>query len=181
MKNNILAIDASTKRTGLATFVNDKLVYSVIESSSANVEKRIAIMRDGVINFIKENNIKEVVLEEVAPESNKKLNNHTAKVLTWLQGCLVVAIYEYDKTIQVNFIGASSWRSVLGIQGYRTTREPQKQIDINYANTTYGLTLKSTQDDEADAICILTAYMKNAGALNTKEQPKSIENYESAF
>lgn len=183
MKNNILAIDASTHRTGLATFVNDKLVYSVIESSSTSVEKRIGVMRDGVINFIKENNIKEVIFEEVTPEGSKdkKINGHTAKVLTWLQGCLVVAIYEYDKSIKVNFIGASSWRSVLGLQGYRTKRDSQKQIDINYANATYNLTLTSAQDDEADAICILTAYLKNSNALYTKEQPRSIDSYESAF
>ena len=176
--NNILAIDASTKRTGLATLINGQIKYFVIENNSSDVEKRIGIMRDGIINFIKENNITEVILEEVRTDG---MNDHTGKVLTWLQGCIVVAIYEYNKNIKINFIHPSSWRSVLGLQGYKIKREQQKQKDIEYANKTYNLELASYQDDEADAICILTAYCKNAKALNTKETKKSINDYESAF
>lgn len=177
--SNILAIDASTHRTGLATFIDNKIKYTAIESSSNSVEKRIGIMRDEIINFIKENNIKEVILEEVVPDDKK--NAHTNKVLTWLQGCLAVAIYEYDKSIKINFIGSSSWRSVLGIQKYGVKRDSYKQLDIEFANKTYNLNLTSTQDDEADAICILTAFCKDTKALNNKQTKKSINDYESAF
>ena len=178
MKNNILAIVASTKRTGLATSIDGQIKYSVIESNATDVEKRIGIMRDGIIDFIKENNIKEIVLEEVRTDG---MNSHTGKILTWLQGCIVVAAYEYDKTIKFNYIGPSSWRSALGLQGYRTKREQQKQIDINFVNKTYGLNLTPAQDDEADAICILTAFCKDTEALNSKSTKKSINDYESAF
>jgi Holliday junction resolvasome RuvABC endonuclease subunit len=179
---NILAVDASTKRTGLATIINGQIKYSVIASSSASVEKRIGIMRDGIIQFIKDNNIDKVILEEVHTEV---ANNHIQKMLTWLQGCIVVAIFEYNKNIKVEFIGASSWRSVLGLQGYRVKREQQKQKDIDYVNSTYGLSLTTSQDDEADAICILTAYLKNSDKMILKEvvntKPQSILEYESAF
>ena len=51
--SNILAIDASTKRTGLATMLDGVLKYDVISSAAAAPEKRIGIMRDGIIKFIK--------------------------------------------------------------------------------------------------------------------------------
>ena len=172
---NILAVDASTKRTGLATMIDGQIKYGVIASSSADVEKRIAIMRDGIIQFIKDNNIDTVIFEEVHTEVT---NNHIQKVLTWLQGCIVVGIYEYNKNIKVEFVGPSSWRSILGLQGYRIKRDQQKQMDIDFVNSTYKLSLSTSQDDEADAICILTAYLKNSKLMTVKEaasvKPKSV-------
>ena len=62
--SNILAIDGSTKRTGLATMVDGALKYDVISSAAAAPEKRIGIKRDGIIKFIKENNIDTVIMQE---------------------------------------------------------------------------------------------------------------------
>ena len=114
----VLALDLSTKRSGWAYYEapDSKVQYGVIASSSENVEKRIGVMRDGIINLLKKLDIKTIVVEEVRPDG---YNNHTGKVLTWLQGVIVVAVYEYDKHINIEFIGASSWRSKLGIQGFR--------------------------------------------------------------
>ena len=178
---NVLAIDASTKRTGLATIINNELKYTVIESASTSVEKRIGIMRDNIINFIKENNIKKIIMEDIYGGEDNAKNEHTRQVLSWLQGCIVIAAYEYDKTITVEFFKPTSWRKVLGIQGYHVKREQQKQIDIKYANTTYNLNLTSSQDDEADAICILTAYLKDSETVIKGSQKKNIDEYESAF
>lgn len=175
---NMLAIDASTKRTGLAWMKDEKVQYSAITSSAtAAPEKRIGIMRDGIIDIIKENNIDAVVMEEVRPDG---MNNHTSKLLTWLQGCIVVAIYEYNKNIKVEFIGPSSWRSALGIQGYRVKREDQKKKDIEYVNKTYGLNLTQDQDDEADAIGILSARIKGLQP-EVKKKLAPIGSEESAF
>ena len=176
--SNILAIDASTKRTGLATMVDGVLKYDVISSAAAAPEKRIGIMRDGIIKFIKENNIDTVVMEEVRPDG---MNNHTGKLLTWLQGCIVVAIYEYDKNINVEFIGPSSWRSALGLQGYRIQRAEQKKRDIEYANKTYGLNLTQDQDDEADAIGILSARLRGLQSETKPAKLGPIGSDESAF
>ena len=176
--SNILAIDGSTKRTGLATMVDGALKYDVISSAAAAPEKRIASRRDCSIKVIKENNSDTVVMEEVRPDG---MNNHTGKLLTWLQGCIVVAIYEYDKNINVEFIGPSSWRSALGLQGYRIQRAEQKRRDIEYANKTYGLNLTQDQDDEADAIDILSAILRG---LQPKTKPAKlgpIGSDESAF
>ena len=175
---NILAIDASTKRTGYAFFKDGQIQYGAISSSSGYPEKRIGIMRDEILKIVQRENIDTIIMEEVRPDGT---NQHTGKLLTWLQGCVAIAVFEYDKNIKVDFIGASSWRSQLGIQKYGLKRDSYKPLDIAYANRTYGLNLTAEQDDEADAICILTAYTKNAAALAPKMQLGKIGEDESAF
>ena len=179
----ILSLDLSTKRSGWAYYESPdcKVEYGVIASSSADVEKRIGIMRDGVIELLKTHEVKKIIIEEVRPDG---YNNHTGKVLTWLQGCIAVAVYEYNKDITIDFIGASSWRSVLGLQGYQIQREQQKQLDIKYANELLSISLTSEQDDEADAICILYAYIKNNSNIKLPKKQtklKPIGSDQSAF
>lgn len=177
--NNILALDASTKRTGYAYFdKNNNLQYGVISSAATAPERRIGIMRDKIIEIIKENDINEVILEEVRPDG---YNAHTGKLLTWLQGSIVIAIFEYNKNIKINFIGASSWRSIIGIQGYRIKRNQQKEKDITFVNQKYNLNLTSSQDDEADAIGILTAYTTKNNKIKVKQKLNPIGSEESAF
>ena len=175
---NILAIDASTRRTGYAYFKDGQIQYGAISSSSGYPEKRIGIMRDEILKIIQQENIDTIILEEVRPDGT---NQHTGKLLTWLQGCIAIAVFEYNKNIKVDFIGASSWRSQLGIQKYGVKRDGYKALDIAYANRTYNLNLTSEMDDEADAICILTAYSKNAEALAPKIPMGKIGEDESAF
>lgn len=176
---NVLSLDLSTKRTGWAYYRDKDCVisYGIIASSSTDVEKRITVMRDGFIELLKQFEIETIVIEEVRPDG---YNNHTGKVLTWLQGIIAVAAYEYNKKIKMEFIGPSSWRSKLGIQGYRVQREQQKKIDIEYVNKNYGFNLTSEQDDEADAICILASYIKT-GPQETKTKLKPIGLEDSAF
>ena len=179
----ILSLDLSTKRSGWAYYEmpDCKIEYGVIASSAADIEKRIGVMRDGIIELLKTYKVEKIIIEEVRPDG---YNNHTGKVLTWLQGCIAIAVYEYDKNITIDFIGASSWRSVLGLQGYRVQREQQKQLDIKYANELMNIQLTSEQDDEADAICILYAYIKdNSNIKVPKKQTrlKPIGSEKSAF
>lgn len=179
MKEKVLALDLSTHRSGWATEINGKIEYGAIESAASDVEKRIGIMREGILDILKKYDIDTVVIEEVRPDG---YNNRTGKVLTWLQGCINIAIYEYNKKIKIDFIGPSSWRSVLGIQGYRVKREQQKLLDIKWVNNHFNLSLSNSQDDEADALAILAAYSKNTAILTPQKQKLGeIGSDESAF
>ena len=155
---NILALDASTQRTGWALKTDNKTNYGYIAASSSRVEARIIKMRDEVLNIVKTYNIEKIVMEEVRPDG---LNQHTGIVLRWLQASIVLAVFEYNKNIEVEFIGPSSWRSKLGLQGYKIKRDEQKKRDIKYAEGRYGLDLKG-DDDIADALCILDYATKSA-------------------
>lgn len=176
--SNVLALDASTKRTGYAFFRDGKIQYGAIASSSTSPEKRIATMRDNILEIIKKEDIDKIIMEEVISSG---MNQHTGKLLTWLQGCISVAVYEYNKNIKIEYIGVSTWRSKLGLQGYRVLRAEQKKRDIDYANQRYGLQLSAEMDDEADAIDILTAYLGGAETVATSRPLGPIGSEESAF
>lgn len=152
MDKKVLALDLSSKRTGWATRANGELEYGAIASSSTKVEKRICVMRDEVIELIKKYNITHIIAEEVRPDG---MNSHTGKILNWLQGVIAIAAYETNNKIEIEFIGATSWRSKLKLQKNAVKREQQKLMDIQYVKDKYNIV---TQDDEADAICILDAY-----------------------
>lgn len=113
-------------------------------------------MRDRVINLIQQYNIEKVVIEDVFDEEDKVPNSDTQKKLTWLQGCVIVAIYEYNPKIQCEFLFASQWRKRIGIKtGRGIKREALKPLDMKYVFDTYGI---QANDDVCDAICIHDAY-----------------------
>ena len=177
--SNILALDLSTKSSGWATKVDGNLESGVLASSSTTIEKRIAFMRDGVIDLIKKYDIDTVVVEEVHAEYTH--NSTVNQKLNWLQGCIRVAVWEYNKKIKIETILPNSWRAKIGIKtGRGITRDVLKQKDIEYVANKYG---KKVIDDEADAIGILDAYCGDASSIVVSKSAKlpPIGSEESAF
>ena len=152
-----LALDLSSKSSGWAVNAEDKIEYGCIASSSTDVNKRILIMRDGVLELVKKYNVERIVAEEVRPDLQ---NSHTQKILTYVQAAIVLAVYEYNKNIKVEFIQPNSWRSKIGIKtGAGVKRETLKAQDILFVKNKYGLDVKN--DDEADAIGILNSCLNS--------------------
>jgi Holliday junction resolvasome RuvABC endonuclease subunit len=80
---NILAIDASTKSTGIAIFKDKKFLgKGCITASSTDLFKRIHKMVDSINTLIAEAQIDEIVMEEVIPDHSK--NTNTFKALMYL-------------------------------------------------------------------------------------------------
>ena len=182
---NILALDASTHSTGWAIKIEDGTIkYGVIKDDRKDARDRILKMRDAVSTIAAENEIDTIILEEVRPDN---MNGRTGQVLKWLQAAIVLDIFEnVSRDIQVDLIYPSSWRKVLGIQQYGVRREEYKRRDVEYANKKYNLNLSYTQDDEADALCILTAYLTDHNVIVVKDEPpkmikEDFENRKSAF
>lgn len=152
----VLALDLSTKSTGWATKVNGKLEYGCITASSTEVKNRIITMRDSIVELLNKYDIDTVVYEEVRPDTP---NSHTQLVLTWLQGSVVIALYEKNKKLNFNSLQASSWRSTIGIKtGRGIKRESLKPIDIKYVKDKYNI---DVNEDIADAIGLLDAFESN--------------------
>lgn len=155
-ETNYLFLDLSSKASGwcVADQNENILEYGCIKDSSTDVLKRIVTMANSIQNIIKKYNIKYLIAEEVRQERS---NSRTQKVLTWVQGAVLLKMYEEDPSIEYVFIQPSSWRSQLGIKtGRGIKREELKQADIDYVNNKYNLNIDS--DDIADAICIKDAY-----------------------
>lgn len=151
-----IAIDASTKSTGLAVFKDNQLLgYENFISSNKNVLKRIKYMTDKVEEIYKKNNQEsvQVVMEQVIPDNLNDAkwtrNQATFKALFYLQAAIVLMFDHYD--IEVELIGASTWRKWCGIKQGNANRETLKFRDVEFVKKNYNI---NVNDDVADAICI---------------------------
>lgn len=147
----VMALDASTKSTGVAIFENQELIHhECITASSTNVFKRIDKMIQKIGELIDQYKIEKVSIEDVYPEDVRS-NISTYKVLTYLQGYILHLLD--DKGIKdIKFFTSSEWRKKCGIKtGAGIHRESLKIKDVKFVKDQYGI---SVNDDEADAIGI---------------------------
>lgn len=152
-----IAIDASTKSTGVAVF-NDKELVQVENfiNSNKSVLKRIKYMTDQIEYLYREwetyNDI-QIVMEQVIPDNLNDAkwtrNQATFKALFYLQAAIVLMFDHYNK--EVELVGASTWRKWCGIKQGGVNRETLKSRDMEFAKSHYG---DVPNDDVADAICI---------------------------
>lgn len=155
-----IAIDASTKSTGVAVFKDKQLTHRHnIQDNGKNVLKRIKTMTDCIEEiYISEKDLNEghqiqVIMEQTIPDNLNEAkwthNQATFKALFYLQAAIVLMFDNYG--IDVEFIGASSWRKQCGIKQGGATRDVLKARDIEFVKEKFGF---SVNDDVADAICI---------------------------
>lgn len=147
----LLALDASTKSTGLALFEDNKLLdYKCITASSTDVIKRITKIIRELFEYIEQNPIDKVILEEVRPEKGTNLNTYRA--LMWIQAAIAFMLHEHFPRVRLEYVYPSEWRAACGIKtGPGVVREEQKKSDIKFVKEKYGL---DVNDDIADAIGI---------------------------
>ena len=154
---NILALDMSTKSTGLAFYKHNKLEkYLCIKATSNDLFNRISVMQNEIQSFITQNpDIDYLVMEQVRQEGF--INIKTYKALMYLQGCIQMMIHNKFKHIQTDFLYPSSWRKICNIkQGRGIKRQLQKQLDIQWVKDNFNI---QVNDDIADAIGIGYAYV----------------------
>lgn len=151
-----IAIDASTKSTGVAVFKDKELVekYNFINNANG-VLKRIKFMTDKIEEVYKEYKLEKVqiVMEQVIPDNLNDAkwtrNQNTFKALFYLQAAIVLMFDHYN--LEVELVGASTWRKWCGIKQGGANRETLKFRDIEFVKQNYNL---EVNDDIADAICI---------------------------
>ena len=154
---NLIAIDGSTKSTGIAIYKHNKLQQTdCITSSSADLFYRIKVMVDNIRQLlIKNPDLQYLVLQEV--QQGNFVNIKTYKALMYLQGCICMMVHQEFKHITVQFLYPSEWRKVCKIkQGRGVQRQAQKQNDMQWVKQNFDLVVN---DDIADAIGIGFAYI----------------------
>lgn len=152
-----IAIDASTKSSGVAIFKNQQLIqYECIIQSSKDVLFRIKNMTsaiESIYNIYKDNET-QIIMEQIIPDNLNEVeawtkNQQTFRVLFYLQAAIVLMFHNHNKTVE--FIGASSWRKKCGIKQGGVKRDTLKMRDVQFVQNAYNI---SVNDDIADAICI---------------------------
>lgn len=153
----VLAIDASTKSTGVALFEDTKLIkYDCLTATSTDLIKRIQKIISQLNNFISNETIDKVILEEVRPENGLQ-NIKTHKALMWLQAAIAFLFHELYPKTEIEYVYPSEWRAKCGIKNGRGLRREQaKELDIAFCKKEY---LIDVNDDIADAIGIGHAYV----------------------
>ena len=147
-----IAIDGSTKSTGIAIFNDKELIkYECLTSTNKNVLTRIKYMTDEIEKIYLQYKDVQVIMEQIIPDNLKDVtwskNQATFKALFYLQAAIVLMFHHYN--IEVEFYGASTWRSNCGIQQGGLTRDILKLKDKEFVQDTYGI---SVNDDIADAM-----------------------------
>lgn len=148
----LLALDTSTKHTGYAFFVNGKLERSgVIDSDIPDSKQRLNYMILRIYDLLNKAKPERVAFEDV-----KILNNqHTLVMLSEILGAVIG--YCNAHLIQYEYYSPAEWRSRNGIQVYRAKRDELKRLSIEQVKEKYNI---DATDDEADAILIGAAYLK---------------------
>lgn len=155
---SILALDASTKSTGVAIFNEQELqYYTCITSFSEDLIKRIHKMTNKLREILQEyNDINLIILEEVRPEQGLQ-NLKTHKALLYLQAAIAFLIHDEFPKIKIQYLYPNEWRKICGIKtGPGTRRDSLKKYDINFVKEKYDIIVN---DDIADAICLGYAYI----------------------
>jgi Holliday junction resolvasome RuvABC endonuclease subunit len=164
--NKFIALDQSTTTTGYAIFEDLKLIESgVFWSKDKDILIRIEDMYLQLHGKMKEHELKQFIFEDTF----KKLNINVSKHLAFLQGAIMGLAFVHDYAF--NIYMPSAWRSLLGFKKksknnpqpeFKTNRDYQKHLAIEFANKMYGLSLGSDEDDRAEAICMGHAFMIDA-------------------
>lgn len=153
-----LALDASTKSTGVAIFDNDSLIYyDCLTSYSSDVINRIQNMVKKLNEVLASYPIDVIVIEEVRPDQGEQ-NSKTMKALFWLQAAIAFLLHDKYPNIRIDYVYPNEWRHQCGIKtGKGICRAELKKADIKFVQDTYKI--DTTNDDIADAICIGYAYL----------------------
>ena len=142
----VLAIDASSKSTGIAIFQDEKLIhYQCIIATDSSSFKRIVKMKNRILEIYKQYKPTNIIMEDVLPQDVKH-NQSVYKVLIYLQAMIVLSLYQTYNLQNVQFYTASHWRRICGIKA-----------SMQLVKNQYGL---KVNDDISDAICLGLAYVR---------------------
>lgn len=144
----LLALDQSSKVTGIAIFEDGKLLkYSKLDLKNPNLAVRLVEFRNSIKNIIEEEQITEVIFEDIQLQGNVTNNVETYRTLAEVRGVLQELLQEIKMPYSI--VLAGTWKSALGIKGAQ--RAEQKRAAQAYIQEQYNI--KPIQDI-CDAICI---------------------------
>lgn len=154
MMQNILALDQASRTSGWAVFQQDQLIASgTFTYDDDNFASRLVKIRNKVISLIQQYEINKILLEDIQLQGQTN-NVETYRKLAEVRGVLTELACEMK--IPHEIIHSQTWKSTLDIKGRdRTTQKHNAQA---FVAATYN---KKVSQDESDAVCIGSAYLKN--------------------
>ena len=145
----VLSLDQSTRVTGWSLFEDGQYVQSgVIDLHKiTDTDERSKQMGLEICKTIECHNPSIVIIEEVQQQSNVS----TVIKLARIQGVAIGFCAAHN--IDLHILTPSRWRAALKYkQGPKVKREELKQQSRDFVKNTFGLTIKSEDENEATAI-----------------------------
>lgn len=164
MKNCVMmSLDTSTTSTGWAIFTNAKYSASGVIScdSGADVLSRIKYMLSEILCLMRKYDVQIIALETTAVARNIQVQRMLTMMLGGVVGLTVSE--RLDDEILCCFYRPSEWRKLISTEQKPRKRKELKLWDKEQVRSIYGFEIES--DDEADAILIGTAYIKDFGGI----------------
>lgn len=152
--SKLLALDQAFRVTGYAIFDDSELVkvgHFTMDNSDDGI--RLHQIRQKIQSLIQENEITEIVFEDIYMDGGKVNNVATHKKLAAVWGI----VYELgvDLGLPITTVLATTWKAGIKLQG--RSRTDQKRNAKQFILDTYNI---KVTEDEADAACIGTYYLK---------------------
>lgn len=160
--SKLLALDQSSKITGVAIFENGTLQKYFKIDLDGELPYRLMRLRETVLKIIEDEAITEAAIEDIQMQNNVVNNVETFRTLAEVRGVLEELFQE--KQLPYSIVLAGTWKSKLGIRGAR--REQQKKAAQDYIINKYNI--KPIQDI-CDAICIGDYVSSNYAPSNSNE------------
>lgn len=146
--SKVLSFDQSTKLSAYSWWIDGKYIESgyIDLYKNKNTSERVKKMGIELCNIITKYQPDNVIIEEVAQQSNPQ----TLKLLARIQGIIIGFCAAHD--IDTYIIEPSKWRSILQFKiGAGVKREELKDQAIKYIKDKYDLDLS---EDECESVCI---------------------------
>lgn len=151
---NILALDQASRTSGWAVFQQDQLIASgTFTYDDDDFSLRLVKIRNKVISLLEQYSIDKILLEDI------QLQGQTNNVTTYKALAEVLGVLEElacERKIPHEIVHSQTWKSTLNIKG--RDRATQKRNAQAFVTETYK---KKVTQDESDAICIGTHYIKS--------------------
>ena len=144
--SKVLSFDQSTKVSAYSLFIDGEYVECgyIDLHKMKDTSERVRAMGVELCKIIKKYNPDNVVIEEVAQQSNPM----TLKLLARIQGVIIGFCAAHN--IKTYIVEPSKWRATLKFhQGSGVKREELKTQAIQYVKDVFGLDLS---EDEAEAV-----------------------------
>ena len=147
MSTRFVAIDSSTKKTGVCLLIDGKLSeYKLLDYSEvSDVEERIKDMCFHLLSVLEEWKPDIIYIED----SWSSFNVQTTKLLTRIMGATFG--YAVKNNIEWKSMLPAQWRKLAGIEQSKKKRHELKQASIDYVKNKYGI---DVNDDVADCIAL---------------------------
>ena len=163
--NKIVAIDSSTRKTGMSYFEDGNLInHGLIDLSkeTSDTEERIKIMGSKILQALNVWHPDTVYIEQAQGQGK---NVALVRKLSELIGFAKAWAVMNGATIEE--VPPSVWRKYVGIDQGKKKRAELKAESIRLVKETYGL---DVGDDEADAICIGIAMINKQKEVDNNDK-----------